>query len=32
MLRVQGPTEGRAVVFGYACHCTVLSLNKFSGD
>ena len=22
----------RAVVFGYACHCTVLSLNKFSGD
>ncbi len=33
VLRVQGPDgKVRAVVFGYACHCTVLSLNKFSGD
>ena len=33
VLRVQGPDgEVRAVVFGYACHCTVLGLNKFSGD
>jgi hypothetical protein len=22
----------RAVVFGYACHCTVLDIDKFSGD
>lgn len=22
----------KAVVFGYACHCTALSLNQFSGD
>ncbi len=33
VLKVQGPDgKVRAVVFGYACHCTVLSLNKFSGD
>ncbi|SIO63018.1 Neutral/alkaline non-lysosomal ceramidase, N-terminal [Singulisphaera sp. GP187] len=33
VLRVQnaaGKTE--AVVFGYACHCTVLSFNQFCGD
>jgi neutral ceramidase len=33
VLRVGGPGGAlRAVVFGYACHCTTLSFNKFSGD
>jgi len=33
VLRVRGADKGvRAVVFGYACHCTVLSFNKFCGD
>src|SRR5262249_40861711 len=33
VLRIAG-VQGtqKAVVFGYACHCTTLSLNKFSGD
>lgn len=33
VLRVDTP-EGklRAVVFGYACHCTTMSFNKFCGD
>jgi hypothetical protein len=33
VLRVAGADGSlRAIVFGYACHCTVLSLNQFSGD
>lgn len=33
VLRVLGPGgQLKAVVFGYACHCTVLSFYKFSGD
>ncbi len=33
VLRVSSPDgKVKAAVFGYACHCTVLSLNKFSGD
>jgi hypothetical protein len=33
VLRVDSP-DGRlqAVVFGYACHCTTMSFNKFCGD
>lgn len=33
VLRVQAAdNKTLAVVFGYACHCTVLSFNKFCGD
>jgi hypothetical protein len=33
VLRVRGADRKvRAVVFGYACHCTVLSFYKFCGD
>ncbi|WP_406696455.1 neutral/alkaline non-lysosomal ceramidase N-terminal domain-containing protein [Singulisphaera sp. Ch08] len=33
VLRVQGADgKTKAIVFGYACHCTVLSFNKFCGD
>ncbi len=33
VLRVDGPDgKLRAVVFGYACHCTTMSFNKFCGD
>jgi hypothetical protein len=33
VLRARGADGAlRAVVFGYACHCTVLSFNKFCGD
>lgn len=33
VLRVRDPAgKVRAVVFGYACHCTVLSFYKFCGD
>lgn len=33
VLRVRGADGAlRAVLFGYACHCTVLSINQFSGD
>ena len=33
VLRVQGAGgKTLAVVFGYACHCTVLSFNQFCGD
>jgi hypothetical protein len=33
VLRLRGPDETiRAVVFTYACHCTVLDFYKFSGD
>lgn len=33
VLRVKGADEKvKAVVFGYACHCTVLGINKFCGD
>jgi hypothetical protein len=33
VLRVTGPDgRPRAIVFGYACHCTVLSFNQFCGD
>jgi hypothetical protein len=33
VLRVNGPDgRPRAIVFGYACHCTVLSLYQFCGD
>lgn len=33
VLRVDSPDgELRAVVFGYACHCTTLSFYKFCGD
>jgi neutral ceramidase len=33
VLRIDSP-EGklRAVVFGYACHCTTMSFNEFCGD
>src|SRR5262249_51357231 len=33
VLKVAGSDgHARAVVFGYACHCTVLDIHKFSGD
>jgi hypothetical protein len=33
LLRVRGADgKVRAVVFGYACHCTVMSFYKFCGD
>jgi len=33
VLRVNSPDgKLRAVVFGYACHCTTMSFNKFCGD
>ena len=33
VLRVSGPDGSLlSVVFGYACHCTVLDFNKFCGD
>jgi hypothetical protein len=33
VLRVDSPDgKLRAVVFGYACHCTTMSFNKFCGD
>jgi hypothetical protein len=33
VLRIDGPDGApRAIVFGYACHCTTLSFNRFSGD
>ncbi len=33
VLRVDGPDgKLRAVLFGYACHCTTLSFYKFCGD
>jgi neutral ceramidase len=33
VLRVSGPDGSLiSVVFGYACHCTVLDFTKFSGD
>lgn len=33
ILRVESPDgELRAVLFGYACHCTTLSFYKFCGD
>lgn len=33
VLRVDSPGgKLRAVVFGYACHCTTMSFNKFCGD
>ncbi len=33
VLRVDSPDgELRAVIFGYACHCTTLSFYKFCGD
>lgn len=33
VLRVDGPDgKLKAVVFGYACHCTTMSFNKFCGD
>ena len=33
VLRIDSPDgKLRAVVFGYACHCTTMSFNKFCGD
>ena len=33
VLRVRGGDgKDKAIVFGYACHCTVLDLNKLCGD
>jgi len=33
VLRVDSPDgKLRAVIFGYACHCTTMSFNKFCGD
>jgi hypothetical protein len=33
VLRVDGPDgKPRAILFGYACHCTVLSFYQFCGD
>jgi hypothetical protein len=33
VLRVRGEDENvKAIVFGYACHCTVLSFYQFCGD
>lgn len=32
LLLKTGGGEVRGVVFGYACHCTTLSINHFSGD
>ncbi|QDV33759.1 neutral/alkaline non-lysosomal ceramidase N-terminal domain-containing protein [Tautonia plasticadhaerens] len=32
VLVLRAGDEVRGVVFGYACHCTTLSINHFSGD